>query len=252
MKRDNSMTRRYLEDAGVTAGMRVMEIGCGSGDVTRILADLVGPSGAVVAIDRSREALAMAQERMKEHGIGHVRFMPADVSADLSGLEPAPSASFDALAGRRVLMYLQDPAGVLRRLAQWLRTGALVVFEEADATMVPARTSPLPAHDQATEWLKNVLIAEGANTAMGFDLPATLARAGFRFARIRAEAVIRGQGTQYPLSDLLELMRSRIVSAGIASKAEIDAIAARLHAESRDPTCVYVSEMSFCAWAYAP
>ena len=97
-----------------------------------------------------------------------------------------------------------------------------------------------------------MLVAEGANTTMGFDLPATLVQAGLRFGRIRAEAVMQGQGTQYPLSALLKLVQSRVISAGIATQAAVDSLAARLDAESRDPTCVYVSEMSFCAWAHKP
>jgi 2-polyprenyl-3-methyl-5-hydroxy-6-metoxy-1,4-benzoquinol methylase len=252
MKRDNTMTRRYLADAGVTHGMRVIEIGCGGGEITQVLAELVGSSGTVVAIDRNQEALAIARDRMKEQGIKHVQLVSADAAGDLSSLESLPYESFDVLAGRRVLMYLRDPAEVLRRLARWLRSGGLAVFEETDSTMVPARTSPMAAHDQATEWLRRMLVAEGANTTMGFDLPATLVQAGLRFGRIRAEAVMQGQGTQYPLSALLKLVQSRVISAGIATQAEVDSLAARLDAESRDPTCVYVSEMSFCAWAHKP
>lgn len=252
MKRDNTMTRRYLADAGVTHGMRVIEIGCGGGEITQVLAELVGSSGTVVAIDRNQEALAIARDRMKEQGIKHVQLVSADAAGDLSSLESLPYESFDVLAGRRVLMYLRDPAEVLRRLARWLRSGGLAVFEETDSTMVPARTSPMAAHDQATEWLRRMLVAEGANTTMGFDLPATLVQAGLRFGRIRAEAVMQGQGTQYPLSALLKLVQSRVISAGIATQAAVDSLAARLDAESRDPTCVYVSEMSFCAWAHKP
>jgi 2-polyprenyl-3-methyl-5-hydroxy-6-metoxy-1,4-benzoquinol methylase len=249
VKRDNTMTQRYLADAGVTHGMRVMEIGCGGGEVTQVLAELVGSSGTVVAIDRNKDALAMARERMKEQGIEHVQLMSVDVAGDLSSLESLQHESFDVLGGRRVLMYLRDPAEVLRRLARWLKSGGVVVFEETDSTMVPARTTPMAAHDQAMEWLRRMLVAEGANTAMGFGLPATLVQAGLRFERIRAEAVIQGQGTQYPLSALLKLVQSRIISSGIASQAEVDSLAARVDAESRDPACVYVSEMSFCAWA---
>lgn len=69
MKRDNTMTRGYFADAGITSGMRVIEIGCGSGEITQVLAELVGSSGTVVAIDRNQDALTTAQERIKEQGI---------------------------------------------------------------------------------------------------------------------------------------------------------------------------------------
>jgi len=252
MKRDNTMTRRYLVDAGIAPGMRVLEIGCGNGEVTQELAELVGPSGSVVALDRNEGGLALARTRMAEQGITQVDFAVADVTGDLSALDVLQGAPFDALAGRRVLMYLSDPAAVLNRLSGWLRSGSLVVFEETDSTMVPARTVPLAAHDQVTAWLRSMLVAEGANPAMGFALPATLTEAGLRFERIRAEAVILGQGAQFPYSVLLPMMQSRLITAGIATQAEVAVLVDQLDAEAGDPTNVYIGAMSFCAWAYKP
>src|SRR5262249_9471502 len=160
--------------------------------------------------------------------------------------------SFDVLAGRRVLMYLPSPSDTLRRLARWVHSDGLVVFEETDSTMIPGRISAMPAHDQATEWCKKMLLAEVANFAMGFWLPTSFHQAGLEVKRIRAEAVIQGQGTQYPLPALLRLVQTRIITASIATAAEIDALVHRLDEESHNPLSVYISEMSFCAWAAKP
>jgi len=192
MKRDNATTQRYLAEAGAKPGMRVIEIGCGGGEVTEVLTELVGSSGAVAAIDSNPKALANAQARLKEQGLEQVQFIAADITGELSELEALQQGEFDVLAGRRVLMYLQEPDAVLRRLTRWLRPGGWVVFEESDLTMVPGRTSERVAHDRGVEWLRQMLVAEGANPAMGFGLPATLVKAGLSFERIRAEAVIQG------------------------------------------------------------
>ena len=149
MERDNSTTKRFLAEAAIGPGMRVLEIGCGGGEVTQVLAELVGPAGTVVAVDRSDKALATAQDRMKEHGIEQVQLLTADVSGDLSILNAFEQGSFDVLTGRRVLMYLPEPAAVVRQLARWVKGDGLVVFEETDLSMVPARQTPMPAHDQA-------------------------------------------------------------------------------------------------------
>ena len=50
-------------EAGIRPGMRVLDLGCGAGDVTFVAADLVGPDGSVVGVDRSPQALARAQLR---------------------------------------------------------------------------------------------------------------------------------------------------------------------------------------------
>ena len=54
------ITARLLHDAGIGPGMRVLDLGCGVGDVTMLLADMVGPSGSIVGIDHSPQAIALA------------------------------------------------------------------------------------------------------------------------------------------------------------------------------------------------
>ena len=61
-------TVRLLRDAGIGAGMRVLDAGCGTGDVTALAAELVGAGGAVVGVDRSGEVLATARARAEGCG----------------------------------------------------------------------------------------------------------------------------------------------------------------------------------------
>lgn len=252
MKRDNSMTRRFLVEAGVGEGMKAIEIGCGGGEVTQILAELVGPGGKVIALDRNREMLSSAQNLMNEHDISNVQFIQADLNDDSPELDSI-SESFDILAGRRVLMYLKQPASVLRNFAMRLKPGALIVFEETDPTMIPGRVDKLPAHEEASRWFTRMLESEGADIAMGFGLPKLLVDAGFCFEGIRAEAVIEGQGMQFPLSVLTRMMSQRLIAHEIATASEIESLAARIESEiQQSRTTVYVSAMNFCAWGRKP
>ncbi|HXY84755.1 MAG TPA: methyltransferase domain-containing protein, partial [Gaiellaceae bacterium] len=57
------ITRRFLVEAGIGPGMRVLDIGSGVGDVAFLVAGLVGEEGEVVGTDRSAEALTVARER---------------------------------------------------------------------------------------------------------------------------------------------------------------------------------------------
>jgi len=57
------LTERFLRDAGISSGMRVLDVGCGMGDVTMIAAQLVGSAGQVTAIDLDQASIETAQRR---------------------------------------------------------------------------------------------------------------------------------------------------------------------------------------------
>src|SRR5262245_65510257 len=80
----------YLfREAGIGPGMRVLDVGCGAGDVAFAVARIVGPSGAVVGVDRSPEAVLLASRRAEADGLENVTFRVADVGDAARPLEPA-------------------------------------------------------------------------------------------------------------------------------------------------------------------
>ena len=60
------LTAHVLRLAGLGSGMRVLDVGCGAGDVSFLAASLVGPDGFVFGVDKSPEAVAMARERAQQ------------------------------------------------------------------------------------------------------------------------------------------------------------------------------------------
>src|SRR5438067_8741635 len=74
-------TRRLLEDAGITTGMKVLDVGSGAGDVALLVADLVGPSGTVVGIDTNPAILDTARARVRAAGLTNVSFIEGDIRA---------------------------------------------------------------------------------------------------------------------------------------------------------------------------
>src|SRR5437868_6496458 len=95
-------TEQLFRAAGIGPGQRVLDIGSGAGDVAMIVADLVGPTGEVIGIDRDKAQVEAAGRRCADAGLGQVRFINAD-------LHEAPDGPFNAVVGRLVLMYSHDP-----------------------------------------------------------------------------------------------------------------------------------------------
>ncbi|MEM7117130.1 MAG: methyltransferase domain-containing protein, partial [Chloroflexota bacterium] len=246
MKRSNATTERLLRDAGISEGMVALELGCGPGEVTELVAKIVGSSGIVLAVDRSEKMLAAAQARLEGNGVNNVRFICADLNGAPDYLTDIEHASVDVITGRRVLMYLAEPAQVVAGLLLWLRQGGLVVFEEADSTLGAGRVAAMPAHEQAVAWLDEMLNTEGVDRSMGFHLPAVFSNAGLQVERIWAEAVIDGQGDQYTLGELLQLLAPRLESAGVATTSSIESLIAQIELE-KDPSQGLISGMRFCA-----
>src|SRR5215469_10950557 len=111
----NPFTEALLRRAGLSRGMRVLDLGCGIGDVSLLAAQLVGRDGSVTGMDVDERALDLARERSQERGLRQVRFECRPVE-DLAFGEP-----FDAVIGRHILIHMPDPISVLKRAAQVLR-----------------------------------------------------------------------------------------------------------------------------------
>src|SRR5215469_9490342 len=68
------ITRHWLENISVRAGMRILDVGSGVGDVAMLLASLAGPTAEIIGVDRDGSALTIARQRVEEAGLHSVSF----------------------------------------------------------------------------------------------------------------------------------------------------------------------------------
>jgi ubiquinone/menaquinone biosynthesis C-methylase UbiE len=73
------ITERLLRNVGIQAGMRVLDLGCGAGDVSMLAAELVGPSGSVMGIDHNSQVIALASSRAQAAGLRQITFRPVAI-----------------------------------------------------------------------------------------------------------------------------------------------------------------------------
>ncbi|MFG1948300.1 class I SAM-dependent methyltransferase [Nonomuraea sp. NPDC048826] len=244
------LTRRLLADAGLTPGMRVLDLGSGAGNVALIAAGLVGPEGRVVGVERDPVAVERARRLAAEAGVANVEFREGDVTT-LEGVEPG----FDAVVGRLVLMYLADPAGALRRAAGRLRPGGVLCLHEADLDYLWAYPRT-PLWEQLRGWLFQTLEKAGVRRRMGLELYGAFRAAGLPAPRLTFEAVAGG-GPEAPawgwawfVGGLAPLM-ARL---GVATVAEVgpETLADRLLAELTAEDGYVIGPPLVGAWAVVP
>src|SRR4051794_23210768 len=114
------------EHLGLSAGQRLLDVGCGLGDAGLTLATGVGEDGELVGIDASAQMIAAAQQRAA--GVRcRVRFSVGDAHV----LEE-PDNSFDAVRCERTLQWLRDPEAAVAEMARVARTGGLLSLIDSD------------------------------------------------------------------------------------------------------------------------
>ena len=240
-------TRRLFEEAGIGRGMRVLDVGCGSGDVAFLAADLVGHSGKVVGVDRERRAVDWANARATSQGITNVKFVEGDPA------EMEFDQKFDAMVGRLVLMYYRDPISALRKLSRHVRPKGLIVFQEMD--MANARSLPLaPVFERSVTWVKQTLKATGARTQLGLELYPVFVQAALPGPSMRIDAWIGGS-PQCPAFEILaDVVKSLLpvmekLNIANAMEVEISSLAQRMRDEVVALKGVVVSVGFVGAWS---
>lgn len=239
------ITYNLLVDAGIKKGMHILDIGCGPGDVSFLLADMVGVEGSVLGLDFDDNALEVARKRASESKLKNVDFIKSDLNTLLIDKE------FDAIVGRRVLMYLPDPKRVISKLSTMLKMGGLMIFQESDSTLSSKSIIPMPLHKQVDKWIWDTVEHEGGNIHIGFDLWSLFTQKGLTVENLRAEAIVQTPDKPLPRALIVKLMLPRIIKAGVATEDEIDinTLEDRLTEERMNSNATYISEIVFHGWA---
>jgi SAM-dependent methyltransferase len=244
-------TVRFLQDAGISRGMKVLDVGTGAGDVALLAAGLVGPQGTVVGIDVNAELIETARARAAAAGCEHVSFVVGDAaSAELDH-------GFDAVVGRCVLFFAREPATLVRRLTGHVRDGGIVAFQEpANATLAPMSLPRSQLLERLWGWILETYRRAEMDLYMGLRLRGIFAEAGLAAPAMHLDAAAGG-GPDWPgyeyMARLIRTILPQITKLGVATEEEvaIDTLADRLHAEIGDEGAA-VTWGFITAWAQRP
>jgi len=122
-RRNQESLALLLARLGLAGGESVLEICCGTGALTLLLAAAVGEQGRVVAVDISEPMLGAARQKVGERGLRNVTLQLGD--AQVFGFEPA---AFDLATSRMGVMFFADPAVAFRNIKGALKPGGRLIF----------------------------------------------------------------------------------------------------------------------------
>jgi len=226
--------------AGITTGSRVMDVGAGPGYATIDLAEIVGPTGHVIAVERSAHFLQNAREACRVRGLANVRLCELDLMD-----EPLGANDLDAIWCRWVACFVLSPARLIANIAAALRKGGIAIFHEyidyGSWRLAPRR----PAVESFVSEVMASWRQAGGEPDIASSLPGLLRDAGFR---IRHMSPIVYAATpndfvwQWP-SRFLKGFLPRLLELGQVDASWADSVRREFEEAESDPSTIMVTPM---------
>lgn len=239
-------TRHGLERAGLRPGMRVLDLGCGVGDVAFAAADLVGDAGKVVAIDAAESAIAIAKRRAAAKRKTTIELTVAEIDTfDRYG-------DFDAVVGRFIVVHLANPAETIGRIRSRMKEGAILQFAELDFT-TSGSSEPLALTNELQRLVSDVYRRIGRDPNTGTLLYSLFRGLGldvelFGYTRIGRSSDLAG--TVF-LAESIKSLLPLMEKVGLKTAAELEppTLVERIRAEASPVDCAVFYPRLVTAWA---
>jgi SAM-dependent methyltransferase len=246
------ISERYMREAGIACGMRVLDLGSGIGDSALLAARLTAPGGQVLGIERSPERVEIARKRIDALGVTSIEL----VHDDVTNLPELGGRPFDAVVMRLVLMHVPEPSAVLRDAAALVRPGGVVIAMEHDTGWIPS-CPPAPLWDRTVDVVREAMTRAGGHHRMGLKLRGAFLDAGLPAPTLRSEQDLGGGADWLGYDNLALVVRSLlpvIVATGAATAAEleVDTLADRLRSQLIATGGVAASPPFVGAWSRVP
>ena len=217
---------------GITHGWRVLDVGAGPGYATADLAEIVGPTGSVLGVERSARFLEAARDRCGRRGLTNVEFREADLMEVSLG-----QLGLDACWCRWVASFVSSPAKLIDNIAGALRPGGIAIFHEYsdyETFCFMPRRRALERFQQEVDasWR-----ASGGDPNVARELPGLLGAAGMRVLEIhpRVRTVApRDYAWQWPAS-FIEINVVRLQELGRLTEEEGAEVLREFRAANADP-----------------
>ena len=234
--------RRVLIEAGIRPGMRVADLGSGTGMVTQLLAELVGPTGEVVGVDYNGDQVEQAKALLPA-GVSNVRFVQA--SATDTGL---PRESFDLVYSRFLLIHLTEPDAALREMYELLNPNGILVVEDGDLTT--AGSEPPSCLEEFSNLFGRLGPTWGVDYTLGRRLFQMVLNANFPSPQITFNQPVISKGENKRLLELsVAEAADAFIGAGLITSDELNETLSNMNKLVADETVLALMPRMSQVWA---
>jgi SAM-dependent methyltransferase len=165
--------------AGITPGKRVFDVGAGPGYAAIDLAEIVGPPGEVVALERSRNFTNAFRELLRTRSLANVGIHEIDLTTD-----DLPAGDYDFAWCRWMVSFIDDPASLIQKLGRVMPRGSLSIFHEYGHYETWRFLPRLPTHERFREHVIATWRESGGEPDAAAQLPGLLAENKFMIRSI--------------------------------------------------------------------
>lgn len=237
-------SRSLLQKAGLRPGMKVAEIGCGTGNITHWMAEWISPMGCVDGVDISEGQIQEARENADELGLRNVSFSVA--SAYDTGLE---KGIYDLVYSRFLLMHLDNPFRALREMSALVKPGGVLVCEDGDFKS-PFSIPYSRDYERCFELYRMAGESEQAHFQVGLELYRMFLDLGYAKPNVELVQPVFSEGDAKRLPQwTLEECAPQLIARRLAEKEEIDILISRLSKLAEDRTVLFAMARMTQVWA---
>ena len=115
-----------LKAIGIKPNLRILDAGCGTGQMSAWMSNKVGSNGAIIAVDNSMEQLALANEKLKSLNTNNVTF----ICKNIEDLTVEDVGKIDIFYARLVLVHTKSPIDLIKRIKRICNKNTIIAFEE--------------------------------------------------------------------------------------------------------------------------
>ena len=159
---------------GITTGQTLIDLGCGPGYATVDLAEIVGPSGRIISLDKSRRFLDALESTRLQRKLNNIDSIEIDLNEG-----QLPSMKADGAWSRWIFAFVKNPRRLLTQVAERLKPGGVFIIHEY---LDYSTWRVLPQSPEFEEFVREVMEswrAEGGEPDIGRELPIWLNELGF-------------------------------------------------------------------------